>query len=222
MIPKYTQFELDTAKSSTLLKVECEYCHSDFYTETRHVKKVLRKTAVRNQCKYCSVYCKNAAIIKKVEVCCKNCSKLFLKLPSQITSNNFCSKTCSATYNNKNKKHGTRVSKLELWLKEQLTILYPDLEILYNNKEAIGSELDIYIPSLKLAFELNGIFHYEPIFGVDKLIKTQNNDISKSKACFDNGIDLCIIDTSSQTYVKPTTSQKYLKIIATILDNYKI
>ena len=35
--------------------------------------------------------------------------------------------------------------------------------------EAINSELDVYVPSLNLAFELNGIFHYEPIYGEKKL-----------------------------------------------------
>jgi len=77
--------------------------------------------------------------------------------------------------------------------------------------------LDIYIPSLNVAIELNGIFHYEPIYGVDKLGKIQDNDISKSKACIDNQIDLCTIDTSGQKYFKPKTSQKYLDIITNII-----
>jgi len=50
-------------------------------------------------------------------------------------------------------------------------MLYPDLVIHFNKKDAINSELDIYIPSLKLAFELNGIFHYEPIFGKENFLK---------------------------------------------------
>ena len=48
-------------------------------------------------------------------------------------------------------------------------------------------------------------------------IQIKENDISKSKACHDAKIDLCIIDTSKQTYVKPSTSQKYLDIITTII-----
>jgi hypothetical protein len=65
---------------------------------------------------------------------------------------------------------------------------------------------------------LNGIFHYEPIYGVNKLDKIQSNDISKSKACFDAKIDLCIIDTSTQSYFKESTSQKYLNIIINIIN----
>ena len=107
---------------------------------------------------------------------------------------------------------------LTVWIQSKLDELYPNLEIHYNRKEAINSELDIYIPLLNLAFELNGVFHYEPIFGVDKLQKIQENDQSKSKACYDAKIDLCIIDTSNQKYVKPKTSQKYLDIMIKIIN----
>jgi hypothetical protein len=134
------------------------------------------------------------------------------------SKNHFCSQSCTISYNNKHKTTGNRRSKLEIYLENQLTILYPNLPIDYNLKLAINSELDIYIPSLNLAFELNGIFHYEPIFGINKLDQIRNNDISKSKACIDNRIDLCIIDTSDQKYVKPSTSQKYLDIIIKIIN----
>ena len=77
---------------------------------------------------------------------------------------------------------------------------------------------DIYIPSLKLAIELNGIFHYEPIFGEDKLKKVQNNDNRKFQACLEKEIEFCIIDTSQQKYFKEKTSQKYLSIITEIID----
>jgi hypothetical protein len=121
-------------------------------------------------------------------------------------------------YNNKHKTTGNRRSKLEIYLEQQLTLLYPNIAIDFNNKSVIGSELDIYIPSLNLAFELNGIFHYEPIFGVNKLDQIRNNDISKSKACFDAKIDLCIIDTSNQINFKISTSKPYLDIITKIID----
>jgi hypothetical protein len=135
------------------------------------------------------------------------------------SNNHFCSQSCSATYNNKNKTHGNRRSKLEIWLEEQLTTLYPNLQIDFNKKEIIGSELDIYFPSLNLAIELNGIFHYEPIYGVNKLFQIQENDKSKTKLCHDLKIDLCIIDVSQQKYVKPSTSQKYLDIIVKIVNS---
>lgn len=223
MIQKFTQLEFNSAKSKDLLKLECEHCHVDFYCQHKTVKYALLNSSHNNRCKYCSPNCTQlASKVNRVTVNCLQCKSVFTRKPSEININNFCSQSCAASYNNKHKTHGTKVSKLETWLQEQLTILYPNLEIYYNRKDIINSELDIYIPSLKLAFELNGIFHYEPIFGIDKLIKIQNNDISKSKACFDNQIDLCIIDTSAQKYITPKTSMKYLNIIISILDNYNI
>jgi very-short-patch-repair endonuclease len=133
------------------------------------------------------------------------------------SKNTFCKQSCAAIYNNEHKTHGTRRSKLEGWLEEQLTLKYPNLEIHFNRKDAINSELDFYFPSLRLAFELNGIFHYEPIYGIDKLSRTQNNDNRKFQACIEHGIELCIIDSSSQKYFKVETSQKYLDIITKLV-----
>ena len=52
---------------------------------------------------------------------------------------------------------------------------------------------------------------------IDKLTQTQQNDMSKSKKCHDNHIDLCIIDTSHQKYFKESTSQQYINIIVKII-----
>jgi len=77
----------------------------------------------------------------------------------------------------------------------------------------------VVIPTLKLAFELNGIFHYEPIFGSNKLKQIQNNDDRKFQACLEQGIELCLIDTSQQKYFKDVLSLKYLNIIVNIINN---
>jgi hypothetical protein len=171
---------------------------------------------------FCSPKCKSLYYGRSSKlVICLNCSAEFYKENAHCLKSpkHFCSQSCSATYNNKHKKYGNRRSKLEIYIEEQLTVLYPSLHIDYNKKEAINSELDIYIPSLKLAFELNGIFHYEPIFGSDKMDKIKSNDISKSKSCIDKGIDLCVIDASSLKYFKPSNAQKYLDIVVEIVNN---
>ncbi len=72
---------------------------------------------------------------------------------------------------------------------------------------------------MKLAFELNGIFHYEPIYGDKKLGQIQNNDNNKFMACIENGISLCIIDTSKFGYFKLDAANKFLDIITNIIDD---
>lgn len=151
---------------------------------------------------------------------CSNCGKKIQKTNSDFkkSKNHFCSLSCAASYNNRHKKYGIRRSKLEVWIEDQLTEIFPSLEIHYNRSDAINSELDIYIPSLKLAFELNGIFHYEAIFGEAKLSQIQNNDKRKYQACLERDIELCIIDSSGLKYFKPKKAQKYLDIISKIIE----
>jgi len=215
----YTENEFNLAKPIDELPCECYNCNNIFYITKHKIQRSLNKNHVSTS-HFCSNKCKFIAQKTKQKINCTNCNLEFEKFPSQIkkSSNHYCNKSCAATYNNKNKKHGTKRSKLEIWLEEQLTILYPNLVIHFNRKDTIGSELDIYFPTLNLAIELNGIFHYEPIFGIDKLSKIQKNDKSKSKTCIDAKIDLCIIDTSAQKYFKPKTSQKYFDIIIKIVN----
>ena len=88
----------------------------------------------------------------------------------------------------------------------------------FNKKDAINSELDIFIPSFNIAFELNGIFHYEPIFGYKKFQQIQNNDNRKFQACLEKNIELVIIDSSQLKYFKPKNAMKYLDIITNIIN----
>lgn len=211
MKPLYSEQDFNQAKSTYKLPCECYQCKNIFYKEKKIITYHLKHpNNTRYSIKYCSKICESQNRKTKIEITCNNCHTKFHKNPSEIkrTKNHFCCKSCSATYNNKHKTMGSKRSKLELWIEQQLTLLYPNLKIDYNKSTAIGSELDIYIPSLNIAFELNGIFHYEPIYGINKLNQIKINDAK---------IDLCIIDTSSQKYVKPSTSQKYLDIILNII-----
>ena len=220
MKPLYSQTDFDSCKPSEKLPCECYHCCNTFYAMKKNINHEINHP--RGRIKFCSRKC--LALTKEIKrnIICSNCMVEMVKRPSEINSsksgNYFCCQSCAATFNNKNKTTGNRRSKLEIWLEEQLILTYPNLPIDFNKKSAIGSELDIYIPSLNIAFELNGIFHYEPIYGTNKLNQIQSNDISKSKACYDNKIDLCIIDTSTQSYFKPLTSQKYLDIIIKIIN----
>jgi len=154
-------------------------------------------------------------------VACKNCNIEFYKQVKEILKSkyNFCSSSCNATYYNKHKKTGTRRAKLEIWLEKQLENLYPKIKINYNKiNENIKYELDIFIPKLKIAFELNGIFHYEPIYGKEKLEKIKCIDKEKLKLCKKNGIKLIVIDTRVQKNFSTKSSQKFLDRIVSEIE----
>jgi hypothetical protein len=216
MKPLYTQFEFDASTSTTKLPLECESCGDTYYKPKKEIKYALKKN--RN-IKYCSQTCFGLTTKKSKLLTCLTCGNSFTKLNANIqkSKNHFCSLSCAGIYNSNNRTKGTRRSKLEVYLEDSLTQLYPNLQIDYNKTYAIQAELDIYIPSLKLAFELNGIFHYEPIFGDKKLNQTKNKDKYKFKACIENQIDLCVIDTSNFRYFKTEGAKKYLDIINNII-----
>ena len=210
-------------KSTSLIPFECEFCckifHRFKYVFDAH------KRGKRNPINFCSKSCqmfdshKDKGNSAAQKVFCLHCGEIFTKTNANIKrrKNHFCSHSCAATFNNKNKTSGTVKSKLEIWLQQELVEKYPEIDFQFNQKEAINSELDIYVQELKLAFELNGIFHYEPIFGDKKFNQIQNNDQRKFQACLERGIELCIIDTSQQKRFKPETSKKYLDIIVSII-----
>lgn len=215
----YTEFELKSNKSIKNIPCECYTCNNIFYTNRGKALKHFNKS--RSQAiKYCSKNCQSIGQIKSKEVVCKECNKKFIKTPSEIkkTTNHFCTHSCAATYNNTHKTKGYRRSKLEVYLEKELLLLYPDIEFHFNRKDAINSELDIYIPSLRLSFELNGIFHYEPIYGQSQLEKIKNNDNRKFQACLERNIELCIIDSSKLSYFKESNAKPYLDIIVDIIN----
>ena len=220
MNPLFTTNTFKNAKSTDKLPLSCDNCGELFLREKKEISYEFKHQ--RGNLKYCNRSCIKSKA--KINLNCVNCNRPFFKYPNELPKsvNHFCSKSCNTSYNNKNKKFGYKRSKLEAWLEDQLLSLYPNLEFHFNRKDAIGSELDIYIPSLSLAFELNGPFHYEPIFGETKLQQIKFNDILKIQACAKNKIELHILDVSKLKYFKPKNAQKYLDIINEILNQNPI
>ncbi len=165
-------------------------------------------------------------IEKPVIVCCAECSKEFIKSVSEIhkskTGNNFCSSSCAASFNNKNKRFGTRRSKFEIYVEQQLSTMYPNLTVEYNGKSAIGAELDVYIKELSLAIEIDGIFHFKPIYGEDKLKRIQILDKKKDDACTKLNINLIRIDVSRMTSSKEVDMLLYLNLITSSIGAFYI
>jgi hypothetical protein len=212
-----TKEKYEILKSTELVFFKCILCGNTFKRQKKEADAVIK--GKRSNINFCSVHCTRESKKSSITLSCQQCNKQFTKRPSDFkkTKNHFCCQSCAAIYSNTHKITGNRRSKLEKWIEKQLLLILPDLHIDYNKKDAINSELDIYIPSLKLAFELNGIFHYEPIYGGNKLKSIKTNDTRKFQACLEQGIELCIIDISHQKYFKTNTSKVFLDIIVNII-----
>lgn len=224
MTPLYTQDQFNSARSRDTLPLACLCCQQTYHRAKHHIQTALSRG---RRYDFCSKQCESVNLrVKRQVFSCKQCGTEVLRKPGELRTrqaknltHHFCSTSCAGTYNSQHKTTGTRRSKLEQWIEQSLATRYPNLEVHYNRTDAIMAELDIYVPSLKLAFELNGIFHYEPIFGNEKLDSIQKNDKRKYQACLEHGIELCIIDTAAFKHFKPLKAQRYLDIVLEILEH---
>ena len=173
----------------TMKSVNCRKCSKQLIKTNRRYNE-----SVKNGWNFfCSRSCRYGYQGKGKEFLCAQCQKLILKTPAQIRqtkSNVFCSKSCAAVYNNRHKHRGIRRSKLEVFIEERLRQEFPQIKLQCNTHDAIDTELDLYFPELRLAIELNGIFHYKPIYGEEKLKRIQEIDKQKLRRCMKAGIKL--------------------------------
>lgn len=163
---------------------------------------------------FCSKKCKDQFANKRKEFCCGWCNKEFSKTRAESGKSKsgfeFCSRSCSISYNNTIRRR-TRRSKSEILLYNLISEKYPELNILPNDKTLLGGlEVDIGIPKLNMAIEWNGVVHYKPIFGQEKLTKIKSIDAKKKRIAKNKGINLLIIKdlVSKSSYVH----EKFLEI----------
>lgn len=223
MIPLYTNDQFQTAKPKDILPFQCLHCLKTFYKMKGFVNLFLDPNRSETG-DFCSTQCQNNHRIQTSFMNCKVCNNIVKVNPYRLkhSKNIFCSSKCAAQYNSKHKKHGYRTSKLENWIQKKLSLTFPILKIDYNLNQEIGYELDIFISSLKLAFELNGIFHYQPIYGIESLNNQKRIDKIKQELCISKNITLIIIDTREQVYFKETSSEKYLSQIISKIEMVRL
>lgn len=140
---------------------------------------------------------------------CEECKIEILKQKSKITKNkyNFCSKSCSAKFQNKNKTLGKlNKSKAEGYLSNLIRNDFENLSVKENVRDILPSslEIDIYIPQIHFAIEINGPLHFLPIYGIEKLSKIQNKDAQKKREAAEAKCKLLIINISRIKYWKET------------------
>jgi hypothetical protein len=192
--------------------ITCDHCNKSVIKFHREI--------VKSKVHFCSRSCsarywnnirhplENRKVVKKripqqpSELKCSNCDESFFRKYVKPNHNKkrFCSKSCQAIYANKTWNRSTRFgmnkSRCETLLRDIILKSFPELEIDENNRSVVtgGLELDLYIPSKRVAIELNGPCHYIPLFGSTELQKTQNKDLLKIKYCQDNQIKLFVVN----------------------------
>lgn len=210
----------DYPSSGPCVPLVCDTCGVRFMRARRDIVRSLQLMShPRFRCsKTCMILGQTTSVTKSCASCQKPVTKVLNQFKRSKTGNIFCSISCGTKFNNLNKSHGTTRSKLEIFIEQKIRSDFPNLECLFNSKKTIGSELDFYFPSLKLAIELNGIFHYEPIHGPEKLERIQQNDQNKYAACRSAGIEIIVVP-SVRSYYKPKDKELVWDGIKKIIDS---
>lgn len=195
--------------------LKCDNCNVEFERKNGNVKPEIKNHFC---CRKCFQDFKNKRAF--IDVPCGTCGNLITMRRSRYnradrTSKKFfCSKSCVGKHSHKFAKKSRR-SKLELFIEMHLKNEYPNLEVIYNNR-TFGIEFDIYIPSLKLAIELNGPLHYHSIYGEKKLLQIKERDTRKNLICLEQNIGLWTLNISSLRFNTQSAIQ-YLRFIKDII-----
>lgn len=109
-------------------------------------------------------------------------------------------------------------SSLERFLVAQLSVAGYTPEF---HKEAVieneKMHIDIFLPKLQVAIELDGPTHYEPIFGEEQLLKVKDADNRKNGILLNNGMSVIRI-RHPKTSVNKWRKHKLLEDLKSILD----
>ena len=200
-------------KSMTNKDLQCKQCNNYF---DRCLRDYNFKSTVGH---FCSRKCYGLYNQNRFTAPCDKCGvEVTRRLSTKSrTKHVFCTKSCAVSYNNVHKKFGVRRSKLECFLETQIKSIFPTTTMICNGLD-LGFELDFYFPTLRLGIELNGVLHYEPIYGEDKFNRIQNNDSQKMISCAAQGIELIVIPTLEKNLTL-AVKKTYWSQVETILNN---
>ncbi len=135
---------------------------------------------------------------------CEGCGALVVRSEAHMRKSKhgkpYCSKSCRMRHYNAHilPRSSCHRSEPEDMLIGLIRAGFPDLELLPNDRTTLDShlEIDIYLPTIPLAIELNGPVHYLPIYGDERLAKVQTKDSRKHLELHQRGIALLVLDIS--------------------------
>jgi len=202
------------------ITLNCDHCKKTFDMKLGHHK--FRKGYGTKKF-FCSKDCQNKSQITGVndllDTICTYCNNPIKRVRRLIekTDIHFCNRHCQGNYYSKTFGSNKR-SLLEKKIEEYIKKDYPLLNVIFGDREQCYTmELDIYVPSLNLAFEINGPIHHKPIYGEEPLKTIQNKDNIKQKICKTKNINLVIIN-DVLNYYKDNSKEIYENKIKTKID----
>lgn len=171
-----------------------------------------------------------ASVEDELPLMCLNCGETFYKTKREIEhvlthhgskTLDFCGNVCSAIFLNKTYRHRSKFEIfLEEYLRTNLPEYLPDLPIEYNCRDLFPEdphEVDIYFPTIKVAVEINGPHHYEPIFGKKRFEETIRNDLAVANCCYRDGILLVIMNMKDMDHFNKRDASQHAKALLDII-----
>lgn len=179
---------------------------------------------------YSSEEFNNANLNDSLPLQCLTCGKTFYRSKRKIlrVMNNpasrdrldFCGRPCSAKFLNTFKRHRSKFEIFtEQYLNQNLPEYLPNFPIFYNVRDLFSEshEVDIYCPTIKVAIEINGLHHYEPIFSQERFVETIKNDNAVASCCYEEGICLVVFNTSEMQHFSKRKGELYAKALLDII-----
>ena len=93
-----------------------------------------------------------------------------------------------------------------------VSLVQPFLEVRFSRPTS-----DLYFPTIKVAVEINGRHHYEPIHGLDRFNETVKNDNAVASCCYEKGILLVVFNTSEMGHFSMQKGEQYAKPLLDII-----
>jgi very-short-patch-repair endonuclease len=110
-------------------------------------------------------------------------------------------------------------SKMEKFVKDELVKL--GYKVKYHERTLIRDaklEIDIYLPDLNMAIEIDGISHFEPVWGAEALEKQQKADIVKAGLVLSLGFVMLRVKQTCKIVSRSKMSDTLAEILKVIKD----
>lgn len=214
-----------------LLPVRCIQCGKTFYVSYSYVKNFYNGQGCGKdnlfQMRFCSRKCFNnwQQFKQSNPSRCAICGEIIKDCDIEYGGRHFCSQYCRDRYSVYLKRFEMTATKgrsnTELYCEQFIKLMWPQLKVQFNVRDQLDSnmELDIWFPTLRLAFEINGSYHYMPHTTIydqtlrESISKTIKKDQLKRQICQEKGIDLIQINTRQLTLWINDLNQNVIKPI---------